>query len=440
MKRYTITTLGCKVNQCESAALEQLLETSGYGKGRSAGTKDLIVVNTCTVTGKAAMQSRQAIRQAIRNHPEAKIVVTGCYAQTAPDEIKSIPDVDLIIGHGDKLKLTQLLDKIGAHSKNAPALVHRPTGQLNQFSALPSVAPERRTRAFLKIQDGCNAFCTYCIVPHARGRSRSMPADDVMAHLEKLAEKNFLETVLTGIHLGAYGQDFKPQTSLAQLLKAIADGRTMERIRISSIEPTEVDASLIDLMADSRSPVCPHFHIPLQSGDDAVLKRMGRPYDGTKFSQVIQSINTAMPHAAIGVDVLAGFPGESEQAFDNTYGLIESLPVSYLHVFPFSARKGTPAAKFKDKVPDRVIKERCKHLRRLGEKKRADFYAVNIGQHVNVLIETLKDSRRGHPKGISENYIPVILPNAPVTENSIISVRIEQVDSDQTVLGNVVGS
>ena len=438
MKRYAINTLGCKVNQCESAAMGHRLETAGYKRCQPAAVGDLIVINTCTVTGKAAMQSRQAIRQAIRGHPGATIVVTGCYAQTAPDEIQSIPGIDYIVGHGDKLNLPRILNRPNRSSNDLPVVVHRPADTLHRFACMPSVAPEHRRRAFLKIQDGCNAMCTYCTVPHARGPSRSMPAGDVISHLETLGTNGFRETVLTGIHLGAYGQDLKPPSCLANLLKTIAQASTMERLRISSIEPAEVDVAIIESMADPSSPLCPHFHIPLQSGDDCVLKRMGRPYSGAQFAEVIQAINRAIPHAAIGVDLLVGFPGETERAFEQTRDLIASLPVAYLHIFPFSPRKGTPAAGFKDQVTAQVIKTRCKRMRRLGEKKRAAFYATNIGRRVDLLVETLADTCHGHPKGISDNYIPIHLPEGRVLENSIVTARIDRVESDLTVYASVV--
>jgi threonylcarbamoyladenosine tRNA methylthiotransferase MtaB len=338
MKRYAITTLGCKVNQCESSALGSLLEASGYrpmeSMGDTEGNADLIVINTCTVTGKAAMQSRQAIRQAIRSHPKAKMVVTGCYAQTAPQEIEAIEGVEYVVGHADKLGIARLLEE-AAPTSQGPVLLHRNIHQASCFDPMPSVAPASRTRAFLKIQDGCDAYCSYCIVPHARGRSRSMPVQEAMGHIDHLVKHHHKEIVLTGIHLGAYGKDLLPQTSLFEFIKLILQNKRANRIRLSSIEPTEVDANLIELMAAPQSPLCPHFHIPLQSGDDTILKRMGRPYSRRIFSQVIQRIRTRLPHAAIGADVLVGFPGEDDHAFKQTYDLIDSLDVTYLHVFPF---------------------------------------------------------------------------------------------------------
>ncbi|MGD9366654.1 MAG: tRNA (N(6)-L-threonylcarbamoyladenosine(37)-C(2))-methylthiotransferase MtaB [Desulfobacteraceae bacterium] len=436
MKRYAITTLGCKVNQCESSALGSLLEAAGYRHNGTMGNADLIVINTCTVTGKAAMQSRQAIRQAIRNHPKAKIVVTGCYAQTAPEEIQAIEGVEYVVGHADKLSIAQMLEEMTPISEG-PVLLHRNIHQTRCFDPMPSVAPESRTRAFLKIQDGCDTYCTYCIVPHARGRSRSMPVQEALRHIDHLVKQHYKEIVLTGIHLGAYGKDLLPQTSLYEFIELIHQDKRANRIRLSSIEPTEVDANLIELMAAPQSPLCPHFHIPLQSGDDTILKRMGRPYTKRKFSEVILSIRKKLPYAAIGVDVLVGFPGEDDHAFKQTYDLIDSLDVTYLHVFPFSPRDGTPAATFKNRVPDPITKERCKRLRKLGEEKKECFYQANINRLVNVLVEK-SDGKTGDSRGMSENYIPVILPNAGLQENALVAARIHSIHPGLNVTAEIV--
>jgi threonylcarbamoyladenosine tRNA methylthiotransferase MtaB len=433
MKHFTIVTLGCKVNQCESAALTGLLESAGCRPATGA-SNDLVVINTCTVTGKAAMQSRQAVRRAIRDNPHAVIVVTGCYAQTAPQEIQQIQGVDFIVGHGDKLRIAEHICRTGAQP-DAPAIVNRDINKACKFERFPSVVPETRTRAFLKIQDGCNAFCTYCIVPYARGRSRSMPAEDVRRHLDHLTGNGIREVVLTGIHLGAYGKDLEPRTSLVELVATVARNRGMQRLRFSSIEPTEVDAGLIDLMAGPRSPICPHWHIPLQSGDDDILKRMGRPYTREMFAGTITDMHRAIPHAAIGADILVGFPGEDDAAFDRTLALVKRLPVSYLHVFPFSPRKGTPAAGFKPRVRESLVKQRCKRLRQLGEEKKARFHQANVGRMVEVLVESV---RSGYARGLSENYLPVVIPETGIAVNSLVQARIERVEADLTVIGRQV--
>ncbi len=434
MKHFTIVTLGCKVNQCESAALAGLLESAGYQTDAPGTRRDLVVVNTCTVTGKAAMQSRQAIRRAVRDNPQAVIVVTGCYAQTAPKEIQRIEGVDYIVGHGDKLHIADLVCHTGAKPV-VPAVVCRNIHRERRFALFPSVAPDDRTRAFLKIQDGCSAFCTYCIVPYARGRSRSMPAGDVRLHLDRLAGKGFREVVLTGIHLGAYGKDLEPRMSLAELVAFVAQIERPLRMRLSSIEPTEVEAGLIDLMAAPHTSLCPHWHIPLQSGDNGILKRMGRPYTREFFAQTIADIHRALPCAAIGVDILVGFPGEDNAAFDRTVALVRQLPVSYLHVFPFSPRGGTPAAGFKPRVRESIVKQRCKLLRQLGEEKKARFYHANIGRTVEVLIESVESE---YARGLSENYLPVVIPGGGQAANTLVRACIEKVGPDMTVIAKKI--
>jgi threonylcarbamoyladenosine tRNA methylthiotransferase MtaB len=443
VKRFHITTLGCKVNQCESAALTSFFESDGGSAAQDIDQSDIVVINTCTVTGKAAMQSRQAIRQAIRRNPSATIIVTGCYAQTAPQEIQTIKGIDLIVGHADKLRIAEFARSQQPEAQS-PRLIIKAIHQAEQFDAMPSVSPRSRTRAFLKIQDGCNALCTYCIVPHARGRSRSMPASDVARHIAKLTMDGFQEVVLTGIHLGFYGQDLTPPTSLIALLTRMAHGTQkargikMPRIRISSIEPTEIETALINLAADPQSCICPHFHVPLQSGDDDVLKRMGRPYRREMFAEVIETVHRMLPNAAIGVDVMVGFPGESDEAFERSYELIRTLPVTYLHVFPFSPRKGTPAEKFSGKVPDNIIKARNRRLRKLGEEKKRAFFKSQIGRTVTILIETTQDASNRFARGLSENYIPMFIPDSGLVENRFVDVRIIEVTSDNCVFGKPV--
>lgn len=432
MKRFCITTLGCKVNQCESDALSSLLASDGGVAETDRACADIIIINTCTVTGKAAMQSRQAIRQAVRNNPNAKIVVTGCYAQTAPDQIRRIKGVDLIVGHADKLRIAQLLRSRQAQPRS-PELRHREIDQTARFDAMPSVAPVNRTRAFLKIQDGCNTFCTYCIVPYARGRSRSMPPIDVVNHIETLSAHKFLEVVLTGIHLGIYGMDLRPPTTLAALLQQVSCTSNIPRIRLSSIEPTEIDAPVLELMAAGRSRLCPHLHIPMQSGDNHILKRMGRPYSREYFYEAIQQAHRYLPQAAIGVDVMVGFPGENDAAFQRSMELIRSLPVTYLHVFPFSPRKGTPAENFPNRVPDPVIKTRGRKMRSLGEEKKIAFFKSQVGRTLSVLIESACDSRTGYARGLSANYVPVLVPDTEVTQNSLVDILITGVASNAVI-------
>ena len=431
MTTFSIKTLGCKVNQFESETLEQTLIDLGCRSTNMEQGADICIVNTCTVTQKASMQSRQAIRQAIRSNPGARIVVTGCYAQTEPEAIQRIAGVHDIVGHADKFQIPDILSRTDSHRLNTEGTDRRLSSSIFHPLSFPS-----RTRPFLKIQDGCNAFCTYCIVPHARGRSRSMPMETVLQSMRRLTADGVHEVVLTGIHLGHYGLDLVPNTSLTELLTAIETQESMERIRISSIEPAEISDALIDRIAGS-SVFCKHFHIPLQSGDNTVLQRMNRPYTRELFHQLVCQIHDRMPDAAIGADVLVGFPGESEAAFAQTVSLIESLPITYLHVFPFSPRKGTPAYGFADQIPHDIVKTRCDMLRTLGRAKRKSFYQRHIGKAVDILIEGTRDKATGHLKGLTSNYIPVLVEGQDSLRNTIAKAGIIRFHSEFAMLGKV---
>jgi threonylcarbamoyladenosine tRNA methylthiotransferase MtaB len=430
MPKFSITTLGCKVNQAESEAIAQDLLDSEWSLTEDCEKAEVCVVNTCTVTQKASMQSRQAIRKAIRSNPDAHIIVTGCYAQTAPQEINKIDGVDHIVGHDKKLTISRLLRSDGdAHFEGKASSASR-IRNTARFQLMPAATSTSRTRPFLKIQDGCDAFCTYCIVPFARGRSCSMPLDNVLQSIEELGRAGFHEVVLTGIHLGAYGHDLAPATNFADLIARIEDRKPIDRIRISSIEPFELTEEIIERVAASDI-FCRHFHIPLQSGDNGILEKMGRPYSRQDFNKLVNSIHLAMPDAAIGVDTLIGFPGESDAAFDKTYGLMADLPVSYLHVFPFSSRPGTVADTMTNKLDPPVIRERCERIRRLGHQKRLAFYRRFTGRSLPVLIETKRDGSTGLLKGLSSNYLPVLVDGDDDLQNKIVDAKIENLQGSR---------
>jgi threonylcarbamoyladenosine tRNA methylthiotransferase MtaB len=452
MITFSLKTLGCKVNQFESETLEQALVNQGYRPAGSEEAVDLCIINTCTVTQKASMQSRQAIRQAIRTHPGARILVTGCYAQTEPEAIQSIAGVHDIVGHNDKIKIperlsqTEALKNQSAEKQNSLKTEtprressEKPTFPSFRDPLLPNLAFHRgnkRTRPFLKIQDGCNAFCTYCIVPFARGRSRSLPIASVLESVRGLKADGIHEIVLTGIHLGHYGLDLKPGTCLTDLLAAVESACPMERIRISSIEPAEVSDELIDRVAVSRV-FCHHFHIPLQSGDNGVLQRMNRPYSRDMFHHLVSKIHDRIPDAAIGADVLVGFPGESDAAFDQTVSLIESLPITYLHVFPFSPRKGTPAYGFADQIPHSVVKARSSALRTLGKAKKKTFYRSHIGKELEILIEGVRDEVTGLLKGLTSNYIQVMVEGKDHLKHTLAKARIIRLQGESAMFGEI---
>jgi len=404
MARVAVATLGCKVNQCESAWIAEALTAEGMTVIPFEEEADCYIVNTCTVTERSDYQSRQLIRRAIRKNPAAAVFVTGCYAQRAPTEIARIPGVRLIAGNTQKERIPELVRQMaGTHG---PQLRVGDIREERGFPRMGATAFPEHTRAFLKIQDGCNAFCSYCIVPAARGRSRSLPPTEVAERIATLAAGGYREVVLTGIHLGAYGCDLAPSETLTAVIRRCADERVVERLRLSSIEPREVTDELITLMGLS-GVVCRHLHIPLQSGDDGILSAMRRDYDAAFFGNLVRKVHTAIPGAAVGIDVMAGFPGETEAAFINTLRLVEAMPVAYLHVFPYSRRPGTPAALMPGQVSEGEKKRRARILRRLAEEKRRAFAERFVGEPLTVLVEGREDKTTGYPLGFSDNYIPV---------------------------------
>ncbi len=418
-------TLGCKVNRYESEAISEQLVDQGWQQAEKGATANLCIINTCTVTGKAAMQSRQAARKIIRNHPGALVVVTGCYAQVAPEVFSSMSGVHCVVGNAFKDRIARLV----GHNKNhggAKPLVEDLSAP-RPFQDLPVTRFGDRTRPFLKIQDGCDAFCAYCVIPHARGRSRSLKPEIVIKRTRDLKEHGYAEVVLCGINLGRYGQDLTPTTSLSSLIKLIDGPQGVRRLRLSSIEPTELSEEVIGQIASSER-ICPHLHIPLQSGDDEILKSMNRPYTSIFYRDMVHHIISMMPDVAIGVDVLVGFPGESERAFENTCHLIEQLPIAYLHVFPFSVQKQTPAAAFRDPVPPEAIKKRCRQLRTIGETKRRKFYEKVIGSTFEVLIEGKRDRATGYLKGLTKNYIPVLIKGNDELMHQVIQARLTKIE------------
>jgi threonylcarbamoyladenosine tRNA methylthiotransferase MtaB len=408
MTTVAVATLGCKVNQFESEALMDALEQKGYALIPLEAGADITVINTCTVTHRADFQSRQMVRRAVRSNPNSLIIVTGCYPQVEPDAFLRMQGVDYLLGNREKNQIPDLLPLM--QKGKFPKVQVGDIQEEEHFSETPLHSFHRHTRAFLKIQDGCNANCSYCIVPHARGRSRSLQPERVIENVKILKEKGFKEVVLTGIHLGAYGLDLHPRFPLEKLLRELEKEETPDRIRLSSIEPGDFSPGLISTFSQSNK-ICPHLHIAIQSGDDEILKKMNRDYDRSHLSDLIQELRLRIPNLSVGADVIVGFPGETEEQFRNTYALVESLPFSYLHIFPFSRRKGTPAFKLPQKVDGKEIKKRAEIMRELGKQKRQAFYRLFLDRKLSVLVEDRKDKETGRWKGFSRNYIPVFLTN-----------------------------
>ncbi|GAW65859.1 tRNA methyltransferase [Geoanaerobacter pelophilus] len=411
-KTIAITTLGCKINQFESAAMTQALEQNGYSMVPFSEKADIYVINSCTVTAKTDAESRRLIRRATRMNPQARVVVTGCYAQMNGEELLKLAGVNLILGNSEKKGIVSFLEGLDGEPRAVVSDIS--LEKTGETAPLESFA--EHTRAFLQVQNGCDARCAYCIVPYARGASRSVAVKEALDGMAAFAAQGFQEVVLTGIHLGAYGLDLAPPTDLLGLMKKAQEQGVVPRLRIGSVEPTEVSRQMIDFMA--RSPmVCPHLHLPLQSGSDSVLARMNRGYDTALFRQVVQSLVSALPEVCIGSDVIAGFPGESDEEFEETYRFIESLPLAYLHVFPFSQRPGTPAATMTPQLNPRVIKERAEALRVLSERKKAEYAAGFVGSELKVLVQ------KGE-KGLSRNYLTVLLEESQGLVNREVTVRV----------------
>jgi threonylcarbamoyladenosine tRNA methylthiotransferase MtaB len=430
-----ITTLGCKANQFDSEMMGTSLKRNGFGIISFSQRADIYVINTCTVTHRADYQSRQLIRRARRLNPSSLIVVTGCYAQAFPEEVKKVEGVGVILGNGEKGTVADILRS--SLKGSYPFVVVGDIEKEREFGACDIDRCSHHTRALLKIQDGCDASCAYCIIPRARGRSRSLDSLRVVHHLQNLKRGEYKEVVITGIHLGIYGADLFPPTSLTKLCGTIEDVPAPQRIRLSSIEPGDFSPELIQSIASS-SRLCHHLHIPMQSADDDMLRQMRRDYNGAFFADLVQTLNHRIPDVNIGVDVIVGFPGEGEKAFRKTYDFLEESDIGYLHVFPYSRRRGTDACGFPHQVDPRTKKERCEAVRSLGRRKRAAFQKRFVGRELEVLVEGKRDKRTGKLRGYSRNYIPVLIEGEGGLINQEIRVSATGLE-DGRVLGRAVG-
>jgi threonylcarbamoyladenosine tRNA methylthiotransferase MtaB len=427
MKKIAISTLGCKVNQYESAAFQTGFEAAGCRMVGAKEVADIIVINTCAVTAKAGTQSRQAVRQLMRKHPEARVVITGCYSQIAAQDLLTMVNSPLcIVGNGNKDRLVE------AALSDTPCDLTMLTDRISQkkeICRLPVRHFADRTRAYLRVQDGCHSFCTYCIVPYTRGPSRSLPVGEVLEQAGLFAADGHKEIVVTGIHVGLYGRDLSEGTGYVALLRQLCQAYPDIRFRLSSIEPMEISEELLALMVEQPN-FMPHLHIPLQSGDDTILARMRRGYTVREFSKIIRLCRERRADAAIGIDILVGFPGESDHHFALTCELLQELDCTYLHVFPYSQRPGTLAATFGGQIPQAVKDERVARLRKLDGEKKEAFYLRHVGASRPVLVEHKRD-REGNLRGFTDNYIPVSFPGPRSLMNSITQVTLESVSAGQ---------
>lgn len=419
--RIAITTLGCKINQYDSAAIQSRLEEK-HSFVPFEDQADCYVINTCTVTDRADWEARQLVRRAKRLNPGAKVLVTGCYAQVNPAEVAEVPGVDFVVGLN---RLDDLLRYVEEPACQATQIAVSDVKRERGVAVLGARALPGHTRAFLKIQEGCNYSCTYCIIPTARGLSRSVQPREVLEQVRQLAEAGYREIVLTGIHLGGYGHDLFPKIDLTALVEMIADSGLIARLRLSSLDPREVPDRLLDLIARSDI-VCPHLHICAQAGDDEILKQMRRNYDTVYYRDLLQRVRERLPEAALGSDIIVAFPGETDAQFEKSLDYFASLPLTYFHVFPYSSRRGTVAASLGDHVPGPVKKQRARRMRELGAHKKSEFCSRFIGRRVSVLIEEKLEKQTGLRRGFSRNYLPVAVVGADDFLNRELDVRIDR--------------
>lgn len=405
-KAVSFCTVGCRLNQFETNDLERQFTERGWRVVPFGSPADACVVNTCTVTARSDSRCRQALRRARRTSPGAAVVAVGCYAQAQAGRLAEMPEVDLVLGNREKGALFEHLDGDGRPRGGRVGVVATDGGARTPF--VPIRAFSGHTRAFVKIQDGCDAACSYCIVPRARGPNRSLPEEAVIAQIETLVQAGYREIVLSGVHLGSWGRDLDGPRTLAALLERTQSVAGLERLRLSSIEPTEFTPELLAVLA-AAPRICPHFHVPLQSGSACVLRAMRRPYGPERFAAVVGRLAAARPAAGIGADVIAGFPGESEEHHEETAALIRSLPLTYLHVFPFSRRPGTPAADLPGHLPREERERRAEELRRLGREKAEAFRARHVGTTVRVLVERQPQRGTGLACGLTDNYLRVVI-------------------------------
>jgi threonylcarbamoyladenosine tRNA methylthiotransferase MtaB len=421
MKKVGLYTLGCKLNFSETSAIGRQFDAHGYERVPFHETADVYVINTCSVTDNADKKCRKVVRQALKANPEAYIVVVGCYAQLKPQEIAGIPGVDLVLGAAEKFRLFEVVDDF-VKSACGKAIASE-IKEANTFVAAYSQG--ERTRSFLKVQDGCDYKCSFCTIPLARGKSRSDTLDNIVRNAQTLAAEGVREIVLTGVNIGDYGTD--QPGKFIDVVRALDAVEGIDRIRISSIEPNLLTDEIIAFVAQSKR-FMPHFHVPLQSGNDEMLKAMRRRYKRDLYADRVATINRLMPHACIGVDVITGHPGESDAHFLDTYNFLNALDVSYLHVFTYSERANTHALTLPDPVPQNIRNDRTTQLRSLSEKKRRHFYSQFQGQRRSILFE--EEVTEGHLHGFTDNYIKVTTPYDPLLVNEIRTFQLAEIDAN----------
>ena len=441
--RVAFYTLGCKVNQQETASLMELFRQSGYQLVDFKSPADVYIINTCTVTHTADQKSRQVIRRAISQEPDAVVAVVGCYSQVDPEKVLSIPGVDLVVGTRERTRYVNPVEEL-LHKKRTGETVSgsnavRELDGYQEFEQLPLPDNPQRTRAFLKIQDGCDQYCAYCIIPYARGGIRSLSPELVKERVGELICAGYREIVLTGIHTSAYGKDLKEGVTLASLLGDLAELPGDFRIRLSSVEPVDVSDELLDVIASSHR-FCRHLHIPLQAGDDEILRRMGRPYTTEEYRELFLRAAAKISGLAVTTDVMVGFPGERDENFENTYRFIASLPFRDLHIFKYSPRPGTPAAEMPDQVAPGIKDQRSKRLHRLASRQAGSFARRFVGETLTVLAERPSRKKAGWWEGVTDNYLRVLFndPGKGKLRGALIQVELAGVLEGDLLWGEAI--
>lgn len=433
MKKVAFYTLGCKVNQYETEAMEENFEKNSYEIVSDEEVADIYVINTCTVTNLSDRKSRQFIRRAKKANEDSIIAVVGCYSQVSPDEVFEIEGVDVVIGTTDRERIVELCEK--AKEKNEKINIVRDIKTQKEFETINIDDIKSKTRAYIKIQDGCNQYCSYCIIPYARGPIRSRDLEDIISETKKLANVGFKEVVLTGIHVASYGKE-KSKINLTKVLEDVSNIDGIERVRLSSIEPTLIDDEFMQRIL-ATGKVCDHFHLSLQSGSDTVLKRMNRKYTTGQYKEIVDIIKKYMPNAGITTDIIVGFPGETDAEFEETYKFVKEIGFSRIHVFKYSPRKGTPAADSKDQIDGNVKNIRSEKLIKLGDSLMSEFYSKFINSKLSVLFEEESNKANEFIEGYTTNYIRVKAKNEPGNIGKIANVVIKSIDGD-ILIGEII--
>ncbi|MEI7473159.1 MAG: tRNA (N(6)-L-threonylcarbamoyladenosine(37)-C(2))-methylthiotransferase MtaB [bacterium] len=424
MKKVAINTLGCKTNQLESSMIVENFVEYGFEVVKFSEHADIYIINSCSVTAKSDNDSKYFVRQAKRKNPQATIVITGCYAQVSAEEASKIEDVDFVIGNTEKQNIAEIV--LNKKDKVSVSNIMDET----EFKGKKVYSASGRTRAVMKIQDGCNNRCSYCIIPYARGKSRSNNLDNIIEQVKELTDKGFTEIMLSGIHIGLWGADLEPKVSMLDLCKELEKIENLKRYRLGSLYPTEITDEMIEIFVNSEK-FCRHLHISLQSADNSVLKAMGRNYPIETYINLVKKLVKLMPDIAVGSDIIVGFPGETHEMFENTCKNLQNLPISYLHVFPYSKRKGTPAAEMPNQINENEKKLRAETLKKIALEKNSIFKHNQLNKIFNVIVEKNRDKSTNKLKGITDNYLTVLFEGDDSLQGSLVSIQTSDIIDNQ---------